>query len=366
MLLLLNGFLKMKDFKAETSTEINRFSIIIPFRNEAENIPQLIVSLQNIEYPRHLFEVIFVDDASEDNSEKILIESLHSALKNEKNFDFQILKNQRFSNSPKKDAITNAIKISNFEWIVTTDADCEVPLNWLNSLDSFIQKNNVKMVCGPVLYKANNEFLQQFQQLDGFSLQAATIGSFGLHKPLLCNGANLAYRKSVFQEISGFEGNNHLPSGDDIFMMEKVLKVYPNSVKFVKSREMIVKTNGQKSWKDILNQRIRWASKTSKTKNYYSKLVGILVTATNLIVLFGWIPCIFETELIIYLLLFSLLKIIMDALVLSCTARFFEKKFDVFSFLKSVIMYPFLVTYIAAASLRGNYIWKGRKFNNNT
>src|SRR5690606_35935412 len=157
-------------------SQLTRFSIVIPFRNESENIPALFETILKINYPSVLFEIIFVDDFSTDNSAKIII-------KNQKisNLSIRLIHNKVISNSPKKDAISEAIKIAKYEWIVTTDADCELPENWLKILDGFIQSkesemNNPIMVCGPVVYKTEGSFLQNFQYFDGLSLQAVTLG----------------------------------------------------------------------------------------------------------------------------------------------------------------------------------------------
>ena len=222
MLVLVYGFRKVPIFTSEMTQAKTRFSVIIPFRNEAENLPKLLKTIENLNYPSAFFEVIFINDASEDASEAIILKTIKNS-----RFSIKLLQNNRISNSPKKDAISEAIKNSNFEWIVTTDADCELPKSWLKTLDAFIQKNNPMMVCGPVIYESNGSFIENFQQLDGLSLQAVTIGSFGLQNPLLCNGANLAYNKEAFLKVNGFSGNDHLASGDDIFLMEKMKKAFP-------------------------------------------------------------------------------------------------------------------------------------------
>jgi hypothetical protein len=64
--------------------------------------------------------------------------------------------------------------------------------------------------------------LHHFQQLDIASLQGATIGSFGINKGFMCNGANFVYQ-ILFQELNGFHGNDTIASGDDVFLLQKRL-----------------------------------------------------------------------------------------------------------------------------------------------
>ena len=219
------GFHKIPEFKYQNSEEKTAFSILIPFRNEAKNLEKLIDSIIELNYPKELFEVIFIDDASEDDSIEI-IKNRFSANPNS-TINFKIISNERKTKSPKKDAISLAIYKAKYDWMVTTDADCQLPTFWLDSFNDFIQKNNTQFIAAPVKYNHDNTFLYRFQILDMLSLQGATIGGFGLKKPFLCNGANLAYRKDTFIEVNGFNGNGNIASGDDIFLLEKITKLYP-------------------------------------------------------------------------------------------------------------------------------------------
>jgi len=167
---LIYGFDKINSFEQTDFPPKTSFTIIVPFRNEAENLPFLLESFSKLNYPTELFEVILVDDDSE---EKFSVFSFQ--------FSVKIIDNNRTSNSPKKDAITTAMQIVKTDWVITTDADCVVPKNWLLTLDNFIQLNPVSMVAGAVTYNCNNSFLHYFQQLDLTSLQGATIGSFGIN-----------------------------------------------------------------------------------------------------------------------------------------------------------------------------------------
>lgn len=356
MVALYCGFKKLPFFSAQ-SKPVTGFSVVIPFRNEAENLQNMLDSIENIGYPTGFFEVLFVNDASEDASEEIISEGIKKS-----NISMKLLQNNRLSISPKKDAISEAINHATFGWVVTTDADCSLPQQWLKTLDGFIQKENPAMVCGPVIYESNDSFIENFQRLDGLSLQAVTLGSFGLNSPLLCNGANLAYRKDAFLQVNGFSGNDAIASGDDIFMMEKMKKTFPGQVRFLKSKESIVVTKPQKSWKNIVNQRIRWASKTTKQNNLASFLLGIIVFFVNFSIFILPLLMIFDFENFIFYLLFLCFKIILDFIVLRQAAHFFESKINFWQFFIQTWVYSLVFLRVVYGSFGGGYSWKGRRF----
>ncbi|MCB0375419.1 MAG: glycosyltransferase, partial [Sinomicrobium sp.] len=217
------GFGRMPVFTKKVVPPVTKFSVIVPFRNEAENLIPLLESLKELDYPTEFFEVLFVDDASEDGSVNIL-KRFFANTQNE----IKILTSERKSDSPKKDAIKTAVKQAKYDWIVTTDADCILPGDWLSTFNAYIIEKQPDFIAAPVSYAYGSSFLEQFQVLDLLSLQGATIGAFGMHRPFLCNGANLCYRKKVFYEVNGYAGNTDIASGDDIFLMEKILKKYPD------------------------------------------------------------------------------------------------------------------------------------------
>ena len=299
------GFLKIDDFNPKNKIPKTSFSVIIPFRNEVKNLPGLLNSILALEYPKELVTFIFVDDVSSDGSAE-LIKKFKAVISNQERretlkpkqvldtisknseitqTDIRIISNNRTSNSPKKDAISTAIAIAKNNWIVTTDADCILPKKWLSTIDAFIQENSPEMVVAPVNYTVNETSLEQFQLLDFMSLQGTTIGGFGINFPFLCNGANLAYKKKTFIKLNGFIGNNTIASGDDIFLFEKFIEADKKRVRFLKSKDAIVVTSPVKTISDLINQRVRWASKTSKFKSTRVKLIGLLVFLVNISIL---------------------------------------------------------------------------------
>ena len=362
------GFNKVAEFNTKVTSEITTFSVIIPFRNEANNLPKLLASINELSYPKELVEFIFVDDFSTDNSVEIITchfersrEVSHLDLDSARP-DIRVLKNKNVSNSPKKDAISIAIKNAKNNWIVTTDADCMVPKNWLKRIDAFIQKHNCNMIVAPVSYKSNTTFLEQFQRLDFMSLQATTIASFGLKIPFLANGANFIYRKNIFEKVNGFKGNAEIASGDDVFLLEKFLKLDFKKVRYLKSKDAIVKTFPVNSFSKLIQQRVRWASKTSNYTLMAGKIIGILVLTGNLILAISPLFVFIKIMTFKTFVSFFLLKLFIDYLLLEKMAIFEDKKIDFTTYLKSSILYPYFTLLIFITSLFKNFQWKGRSF----
>jgi len=357
IILSIIGFYKTAIFKLEKIPSKIRFSIIIPFRNEAEHLPALLNSIKNLDYPKAFFEIIFVNDNSSDNSKEKITKHLTY-----NNLDITIIDNKRISNSPKKDAITTAINTTKNDWIITTDADCILPKNWLHSFDEFIQKNDTTCIAAPVNYKLKNSFLNQFQVLDILSLQGATVGGFGINKPFLCNGANFGYKKSLFKALNGFDGNTNIASGDDIFFLEKVVKKHSNELHYLKCKDAIVTTQSQPSWSSLCFQRIRWAAKTSMYNNWFGKLTGLIVLLMNAMIIITFLLTLIGSLHLKILLYVVVLKLILDFFLIYKSATFFSQKAVLKYFIYAFLIYPFFSVYIAFISIFIGYKWKGRTF----
>lgn len=357
---LIYGFDQIPTYKKSDGNPETYFAILLPFRNESENLPALLESFKNLNYPKNQFEIIFVDDFSGDDSVKLIY---NWRMENGK-FHTTLLENLRISNSPKKDAITRAIPIIKNEWIITTDADCVVPENWLLTIDNYIQSYDVAMIVGAVSYDGKKSFLHHFQQLDLLSLQGATIGSFGLGLGFMCNGANFCYTKSLFQELNGFTGNTKIASGDDVFLVQKAMESQnfgPKKVHYLKSKSNIVHTKPLNSWKSLFFQRVRWASKTSSYQSVFGKDLALIVFAGNLAIIVGFILLLAQKIESDYFALLFLVKFVFDFIFLKKTNSFFSKKRMPFLILSS-FLYPFFCVSVALFSFFGKYEWKGRQF----
>ena len=350
IVVLIYGFTKVNSFDYVGLKPKTKFSIVVPFRNEVENLTILLNSFSKLNYPEDLFEVILVDDFS---SEEYRVQTFK--------FKVSVIKNVRVSNSPKKDAISTAMQTAENDWIITTDADCVVNENWLSTLDNYIQLHQVSMIAGAVSYEAKNSFLHHFQQLDLASLQGATMGSFGIGKGFMCNGANFAYSKSFFQELNGFGGNDGIASGDDVFLLQKAIARFPEKVQYLKSENNIVVTKPLDDWKSLFYQRVRWASKTGSYQSRFGKGLGLVVFVGNFawvlgfgFWVLGFIP--FQDVLLLFLL-----KFMVDTILIYKANSFLTKNRMRF-LVSGSLLYPFFSTSVALYSLFGKYEWKGRRF----
>ena len=346
---LIYGFNKLERFTKKEIPAKTSFSIIVPFRNENKNLPNLLHSISLLDYPKELVEVILVDDDSEE------VFQIQQSV-----FCLKMIKNERKSNSPKKDAIETAVQIAKFDWIITTDADCLVQKNWLTFYDQYIQENQVEMIASGVCYVPKKGFLSAFQNLDFLSLQGATIGSFGINKPFMCNGANFGYSKNLFKELNGFQGNETVASGDDVFLLQKAIQKASNKVGFLFAKESIVATKPMTTWNDLFQQRVRWAAKSTGYSSIYGKLLAFVVFGGNLVWILSlllWLMGILNQNIF---MLFVAMKFLIDYILLYKTANFFESKLQFV--LASSFVYPFFSVFVALYSLFGKYNWKGRNF----
>lgn len=359
---------EVKSQKLKFSTKI---SVIIPARDEEENIAACLHAIYTQLYPKELFEVLVVDDHSTDRTAAIvkLYESKNVKLVSLKDFVTGGL------NSYKKKAIEIAIAQSTGELIVTTDADCLVPETWLQTIASIYEQYQPQFIAAPVLIKYNNRFIEFFQSLDFMTLQGITGASVYKKIHSMCNGANMAYTRKAFEAVNGFAGIDTIASGDDMLLMHKIYKQWPDKVMFLKSKEAIVQTAPVRSVKEFFNQRIRWASKADKYDDkrifvvlFLVYLFNVLLVALPVISFFinpafhiSLYPFIFVFTLFEYWLFLLIFKTIAELIFLYPVAKFFDKRNMLWLF---PLMQPFHILYTVIAGWLGKfgaYKWKGRQ-----
>jgi cellulose synthase/poly-beta-1,6-N-acetylglucosamine synthase-like glycosyltransferase len=358
ILLLSKELLTYPATKIDPTLKQLPFSIIINYRNEENRLPALLESVKKQEYSFEKTQWIFVNDKATDHS----LEILQSFRAQHPEIQMLLLDRVQKSASGKKDGITQALGSSKYPHILTTDADCILPAGWIASYNAIYHKHtDAHFIAAPVVIQQENTLLTALQQQEMMALQLITAGSFSYRQPFMCNGANMSFTKEAFYEVNGYEGNQHISSGDDIFLLEKLAAEDVMKCHYLKSTAAIVTTFPKLDVKSMIDQRARWAQKGSKTKSMLNKLLSFQVLLMS--ILFISSPLLWCFSLITNQMFIGVLaiKAFTDTIVLVIGDQFFEGvkwKFAVVNFL----IYPFLVVMIAFSSLSKPQ-WQGRAVN---
>ncbi len=354
------GWKALPEWDTLKKTVNTKVSVLIAARNEEKNIEATLRSITNQDYPAELFEIIVIDDHSTDRT-AALVKDFPAT--NISLIDLAKHVAPGSTQSFKKKAIEVAIGQAKGSLIVTTDADCLAMPHWLRYIVSYYEIHRPKIIAAPVVFTDEHTLFQQFQSLDFIGMMGVT--GAGIHKKFLhmCNGANLAYEKAVFNEVNGFEGVDHLASGDDMLLMHKVVQRYPDQVAYLKQAGAVVTTTPKRSIQAFLNQRLRWATKTTSYQEKQVTIIWGLVWLFSVsIVLTGLASVFYPFLLWLFLLQFSI-KAITDYLFLGEVARFFGRgdlmRIGVFG---AAVFWEiwYVVTVGLLGSVKAKYEWKGR------
>tara|TARA_A100000164_G_scaffold226687_1_gene200964 strand:+ start:148 stop:1239 length:1092 start_codon:yes stop_codon:yes gene_type:complete len=347
ILFIISGLFRHNILPVSNSETLPFVSVIIAARNEEENLPYLIDDLINQEYPLGKFEIIIVNDRSNDSTQNILIEASenYSFIKHVK------IDKESKEMTPKKYAIEMGIKESKGEIILATDADCRVGSLWVSSMTySLIHKNGIIIGYSEIDDKKGTLF-EKYQKIDFLAIIAANAGAAGWNHYWSGTGQNLAYYKKDFLQIGGFEPVKDKISGDDMYLVQSIsrfkngyIQIDPNSH---------VKTKAMKSIKDFINQRIRWSSNSkSNFKNTPIFFTFLIVSFfENLLILFSTI--LFKQGYLIWGI-----KITLDGIIILFGSKLFEKSFDIKTYFIWAILQPFYIPLIGVLGLFNKFSWK--------
>lgn len=334
-------------------------TVIIPVRNEAENIVSLLEDLDRQTLPTAHFEVLVMDDSSTDDTAAIV----RAFAENSKTqIKLVPLPDERTS-APKKQAIETAIALARGKLIVTTDGDCRAQAGWLHAIATHYLYTGAKLISSPVTFTDEACLTDHLQTVEFASLIGSGAASMSAGYPSMCNGANLAYEKDTFLEVNGYEGVRHIASGDDEFLMHKIAARHPGSVHFLRHRDATIRTAPHRNWASFYRQRKRWAS---KWKHYQSKtplILAVYIFASNFSLLLAgalaWAGGIPAPAFLVMLAL----KCIPEWFFLGSVLSFLQKRKSLAFIPLTQLIYPFYVCFFGLAAQKGQYEWKGRKLS---
>ena len=348
-------------FVASAEARRTSITVLVPARNEEENIMDCLRSLALQTYPRDQFEVIVLDDHSTDATVKI-------ARSFEGELPLRLLvmaeqPQQRNGVAFKKSAIDAGVSAARGELIVTTDADCLFHPDWLSTIAGAYAEKDAAFIAAPVRIATGTpaSLLGVFQTLDFISLQGITGAAVYRRWHSMCNGANLAYETAAFREADGFRDIDHLPSGDDMLLMHKIARLHPARVVYLKSREAIVTTKPARRWKEFFHQRVRWASKADRYDDKRVFRVLLLVYVMNVLLLLLLGASFFDRRFGALFLMLLVLKTLVEFPFVRNVASFFDQP----SLMKYFpLLQPLHIVYTVVVGWMGkfgSYDWKDRK-----
>ena len=331
---------------------IVKVSVLIAARNEEKNIVKLLQSLYNQTFPKEFYEVIIVDDHSDDNTKNIIEEFINNHI----DINIKLLEAE---SEGKKKAISQALHKAENELIIVTDADCELRSTWIESIVSFYQEKKCKMILAPVLLSPANNIFEKMQVLEHLSLIASTAGSASIGVPVMCNGANMAYEREAALEVEKFRKDFNIASGDDMFLLEQFVKKYGHkNVKFLLSKSAIVETKTCKTIKEFFRQRRRWVSKSKSYTNSKIILTALVVLFFNLSIVSLFLSAFFIPALWSLYILLTLLKFFIDLPILKSITTFMNQGRILRWTLPLEFIYPFYVVFTAISGLLLKVNWK--------
>ncbi len=331
-------------------------TVIVVARNEADVIVACLQGLLSQSYPSTLFEIIVIDDHSTDITvAKIL------PLQNQ---NLQLLLLQDFPGyiqvpAYKKSAITLGVEKARHELILVSDADCIYPMEWMKTIAFHFEKSGACFQTAPVLLFQGRSLLEQMQEVE--MLVYMLITGAGIRSRLhdMANGANMAFTKAAFRAVHGYEGNFQYASGDDLFLAEKMGKMFPKKIHFAKSIEATVLTKGKANWSDLLKQRRRWASKNKGLKNKSVSLVWFFIGLYHFFLLLFFILTIFHITRWGPFLVMLILKWVADYFVLQSAADFFNRSSLLRNFIPMQLLFSWYILRLSAYMIMGKKAdWK--------
>lgn len=351
LLWLAIGFIKTKYFFPKNKTLQIPVTLIICAREEEKNIALCLNTLLKQDYVLNKVQLILINDASLDGT----VQQAESILKTS-GINYKIISNQ--IQKGKKQSITYAMQFATNELIVLRDADTfTLSPKWLQSISDSYQNTKADLIIAPIAIANNSGLFWALQAIENNILALVACGSAFYKKAFLCNGANLIFTKTAFSKTDGYASHINMASGDDIFFLEDVKKIKDSKIVYLKSKDAIVYTYPSFSFRELILQKTRWASKFKVNKNKLNLLVASVTFITNLI----WVLCFFCMGNPTYrfpCFMFIFFKLFIDILLLFLASGFIKNKNVLWLSFPVGLVYPVYAVIVGLTSLFVKPRWK--------
>jgi len=244
-----------------------KISVLICARNESENLQKYLKFVLNQSYNN--FEVIVVNDRSNDDTQKVLEEykkqtsfiiSNENIEKNENLSKLKLL--NIFPNETnadgKKYAFEKGIELCDSDWILTTDADCFVGKNWISTYLKYIS-TDVAMVAGYApFFRNRNTFVENLSCYENMFNSLFYMSLINKGIPYMAVGRNMMFNKIIYQNNKQKIKGKHIQSGDDDLFANAISKSYRFAVNT--DKDSFVYSESKSTFGDWWRQRKRHLS----------------------------------------------------------------------------------------------------------
>ncbi len=335
-------------------------TVLLPARNEAARIDAVLGDLLAQRYPAELREIIVIDDHSTDSTAGKVAAFAERGVRLLSLADYL---RGRPVVAYKKAALEYGVSRAAGELLLTTDADCRLPPDWLRTLVYAYETAGYDLLTAPVRIAPTTGWLATFQALDLAAFMLLTGATVRAGRPLLANGANLGFTRALFDRIDGYAGLHDRASGDDVLLLHKVTTHRAGRVGFVKAASATVDTQPVLTWRALWRQRLRWAAKTGGYADLglvvvqggvYLLCLGIL---TGLVAGLFLGPSWFAVALLIWLA-----KAAIDFAQLRMLSHYFGRPEWLGYYVPVQLLYPFYIVVVGTVALaRPRVVWKSRR-----
>jgi hypothetical protein len=335
--------------------EVPHFSVLIAARNEAENLPQLLRDLAAQTLPAAQFEVLIADDHSTDDTAALVTAAAQATV-----FTLRLIAMPTGATG-KKAALLAAQQAARAPWLVCTDADCRPGPGWLAAYAALLaQQPETNFISGPVLLTGPDTWFMTLMGLEFAGLVGVGAACLARQSPTMCNGANLAYRRTAFEAVNGFADHAHLASGDDEFLLHSIHARFPGTARFLFDAAAIVRTAAPPTLRALLRQRVRWASKWAHYRSAAPQRLALLVLGANVALAVGVVAALNWPGLWSWVAGAAVLKLGGDVRLLLPVLTFLGRRRWLAGLLPLQLLYAPYALAVGLAGRRGGYEWKGR------
>lgn len=330
-------------------TENHFISVVVAVRNEQHALASLLCDLRCQRYTN--FEVVVVDDHSRDATRSLVTNAM------DQDSRVRLLFN---TGSGKKRALSTGIDAAKGVLIATTDGDCRVTADWLFEVNRSFQNAQVKMVIGPVKIEGNGLFAAM-QAVEFSSLIASGVATLSFGLPTMCNGANLAFRRTAYYDVNGYDDNLHIASGDDEFLMRKIFRRYHTGVKFMGLSGTMIATKPLPDWQAFFQQRIRWAGKWRYNPTLQKGLLALYIFLFQFVIML--LPGLVWVDVLPWSWAVGLwmAKAVTEFFFLRRVARSMKINWRWDAFMALQLLYPFYAVGVGFICNFASFTWKERR-----